>query len=99
MIRYVKCPVMNPSGMHMSTFGPADDGNTYLMIRVPDPGTQAPRTFYSSYMSFDIGNEIKMSGWAAALDKTANTGLGEVATAATYSPTFQFRFLLLPINL
>jgi hypothetical protein len=31
-VRYLKVPAFNPSGLHLSTFGPSQDGNTYMMI-------------------------------------------------------------------
>ena len=36
-MKHVKLPLFNPSGFNLVQFGPADDGNTYLIIRADFP--------------------------------------------------------------
>jgi hypothetical protein len=92
-LRYIKCPAMNPSGLGFSTFGPADDGNTYMLVG-------ASR---ATYMGAPKVNGVKETGqgnhtWSgfSFSSKFALTVLGEIYSDNT--SVFTHRHFLMPIN-
>lgn len=92
-MRYVKCPVGNPSGLSLSTFGPADDGNTYMLFIC----SRAPYVSALSYNgAWDYGHAGHVwSGWAFSNKFAA--GLGEIYSGN--SNVHHHRIFMMPINL
>ena len=93
-MRYIRFPVGNPSGGHLMTIGPADDGNTYVMVKsfyTSNPGVNPS----GSYAFNDFGQENKMSGFAY----TRKFGpLGEV-NALGNSDVVWLRWFMMPTNI
>lgn len=91
-IKYVKLPVSNPNGMHLVSFGPCDDGNTYIMVRCsypPGGGVAGPTTENTTV--------VTTSGWVQQGGFNV-TSAGELSY--TTSPQILLmRFLLMPINI
>lgn len=92
-LRYLKLSCGNPSAQHLSTFGPADDGNTYMMLRTSYP------------MQVCSGAAATIDSGATGIN--APTGFGFTTRSgqlmeinvATASPIALWRFFLLPTNL
>lgn len=96
MMRYVKCPVNNPSGCHLVTLGPAEDGNTYIIFRVSPPFRYA---MYNSLASGDIEDVSKVSSFAYSAKYTGSSAnLGEIYIPSP-SDVILFRWFMMPINL
>jgi hypothetical protein len=93
-VKYLKYPIMNPSGLHLASFGPSDDGNTYVMIRCDFPGSVGNNTPPSG----DVYNGYSASSFAFASRTNSSTSIGEVILY-TYFPVCTFRFFLMPVNL
>ena len=99
MLRYVKCPMYNPIGGLLTTYGPADDGNTYVMFKtyycqVANGSITSPIGRY-----LDVGEEEKMTGWASTEKIPGSSNpLGEVVIIAS-PDVWWYRWLMMPINL
>jgi hypothetical protein len=102
-LRYVRVPIMNPTGGHLVTYGPADDGNTYVLFNAHYP--QQPATSGTSYNSNDAGVNGAFTSFGAA-GKLAGGGTiaqpGELLIPGQAGIT-QFghfhRWFMMPINL
>jgi hypothetical protein len=93
-LRHLKVPVMNPSGLHLASLGPADDGNTYILFVTsgPNNASAAPTTYQGDV----VYNAAPFSGFAWSW----RTGsLGQVVVAANTYTAFLSRWFMLPINL
>lgn len=94
-LRYLKSPLMNPSGMHLASLGVADDGNTYMMLRASLPWNANQQDGQGSgdwgtYASYPA----VMSGFAHT-NRTGSTGELTPSTGANIPCR---RFFMLPIN-
>jgi hypothetical protein len=93
-LRYLMCPVMNPSGLHLASLGPADDGNVYVLFRTTYP--QQVQSGIASYSTQDaIYNAAAASGFAFS-SRTGN--LGEVYANNSTTGAFT-RWFMMPTNL
>jgi len=93
-LRYVKVPVMNPSGLHFASLGPADDGNTYVLFGTSGPNTQSAAP--TSYVGDVVYNTATFSGFAWSL---RNGTLGQVSVSGSLNVLFTTRWFMMPINL
>jgi hypothetical protein len=100
-LAYLKCPITNPSGLHLVTIGAGPDALNYVMFKVWYPqGTAAP---YNTYRQYDIGGlssvEEKLTGFASSWKITgaAATPLGDLG-GTTSAWIMWYRWLLMPIN-
>lgn len=92
-LRYIKAPIMNPSGLHLASLGPADDGNTYMLLRSAVPNAAGGLvTSYSGDVSY---NNNPASGFACG----GRSGtLGEIVVQSVYT-VLSPRWFMMPINL
>ena len=95
MMRYVRVPVNNPSGLHLSTVGPGDDGNTYIMFRTFYG--QATSASGNSYTFYDGGNEAKLTAFAWGR-KATTTNPSDIQTGSASSIRW-IRWFMMPTNL
>lgn len=91
-VKHLRLPMFNPSGMNLTSFGPCDDGNTYIMVRVSFPfgveGVASPTTDQTTTKTasgFSLGQ-----GFSTAAGEISPNNLSTLAVP---------RFFLLPINL
>lgn len=92
-LRYVKCPVMNPTGMNLASLGPADDGNTYILFGVTGANT-------ASAVITTLGGEgnysnAQESGFAFSY-RTGTTGALYAVTSTSFAMCQ--RWFMMPIN-
>lgn len=92
-LKYLKCPVSNPSGMHLASLGPADDGNTYLLLRMTGspliPGNPT-----------SVNGDVLASGASASgFSYAVRTGTSGEVVVASVSAGFSPKWLMMPINL
>lgn len=103
-VRYLKVPAFNPSGMHLATFGPSQDGYTYMMIMCSYPFLGAGNLVnggVTSLMQIDVNTQSVPSSFAE--------GNGPMGSGHTYDSTFSditsnigtstslYRFLMIPM--
>jgi len=93
-LRHLKVPVMNPSGLHLASLGPADDGNTYLLFKVSGP--QQLVTAITSLMGDTVYNSNAASGFYF---NWRNGTLGDLNVATSNYQTMGTRWFMMPINL
>lgn len=97
-LKYIKSPIMNPSGLHLASLGPSDDGNTYMCIHNSNPWAD---TQYNGNYPYEGGyatpQATSLTGWAYTqrVGSIGNLGTGPAAV----SPVFFRTKFLLPINL
>lgn len=88
-LRYLKACISNPIGLNLVSFGPSDDGNTYVCIRVSRPtngNREYPSEFGFSYLS----------GFA----RGARYGIaGDIEVNSGENTTWNERYFLLPTNI
>jgi hypothetical protein len=94
-VKYLKYPMYNPSGLDMTVFGPANDGNTYVMIRTTYPGRTQNATLAAISIDARSSNINLLSGFAYA---EMSTTIGDIV-AGTSTPGWLHRYFLLPINI
>jgi len=105
MLRYLKVPAFNPSGMHLATFGPSQDGRTYIMIMCgyPFPGNaNAVDGSAGSLIAQDINCSLyapssfaESCGPFGAAGKYANPNCDIIATAG--AGHYLYRYLMMPM--
>ena len=93
-LKYIKVPVMNPSGMGLASLGPADDGNTYILFR--SSGSPTIPALPTTYNWDGIYNVIVGGGFCWG---QRNGSLGEVYFAANNYILFNTLWMMMPINL
>lgn len=89
-LRYLKIPVGVPMSMNLMATGPAEDGNTYISIRVSRPWTAEPPN-----LEEDCGYTTIYGGFGVT---TRYGNLGDLVPA-NWSTTINHRYFLLPTNL
>lgn len=108
-LRYLRAPMMSPSVMHQATLGPADDGNTYILLRCLQPEPSQNSNFYAagdidstdSSSATPINyNAFSQAFRALAVSSTLGGTYSDDLIIRSYQQTvFSRRFFLLPINL
>jgi hypothetical protein len=99
-LRYLKVPVTNPSGQHLKTWGPMQDGKTYIIIR------HAPYHWSANgniaQVAFEVGgsNNVASSfgrAHPASLAMT-NKALGDIwQSSQASSCAVAYRWLAMPV--
>lgn len=102
MLRYVKMPISNPSGLHLATTGPALDGNQYIIFRQSQPymgqfNNGAAQTILN-YESYNTGivDDI-MTGWGWTSFPNANSNPWGEFSANGGNGNYP-NFLMMPIS-
>ena len=96
MLRYLKYFTGNPSNADLNAWGPADDGNTYVLISTSYPqGLNNSYGDYQGALTQDVQNVGMSNGWAWG---SRGGQIGEL-NLTTYIKTFCPRFFLMPTNL
>ena len=100
-LKYLKYPSFNPSGFHLVQFGPADDGNTYVVVKVDFP----IMTFTTPYTSYYrptapgganvAGGLPVQSGWAFGNKVYTSGEIGNGGGALLFVPNY----FLMPTNI
>jgi hypothetical protein len=97
-VKYVKLPCGNPAWMHLGTMGPAEDGNTYIFLRI-SPGFQG----FPGNSLAPVLRELKTNGWTTGL--MSGWGCGSMSFADWLgdwypgnSTTMQWTYMLMPIS-
>jgi len=99
VLRYLKVPITNPMDMDYCVFGPAQDGNSYIMIRTimnwgGIPGPNAP-----GWTNLDFGHSSNYSPSSFSLPPVACgvSGVGQSAGIAATANGVMFRYFLMPL--
>jgi hypothetical protein len=91
-MQYLKIPVNNITSVPLAQFGPADDSNVYVLIRVDFPDYSVQQGL--SAMTADVQAGNGFSGFASS---------GIAATfndlSVAVAPCRVFRYFLMPTNL
>jgi len=95
-IKYLKYPLFNPSWFGLVQFGPADDGNTYVMIQTNWPSTGYGGSYASTGPNINQSSNTRTWNGFAHANKTYVSGeIGNPGGVFMMSPNF----FLMPTNL
>lgn len=105
MLRYVKVPVSNPSGMNLASTGPAADGTSYLIFRQSDAMASNVNGSTGPTMNTTVGYVMGctapiLSGWSFSSkifnNTTARWGDWSVNSGGAGQNGY-FNYLMMPI--
>jgi hypothetical protein len=91
-VPYLKTPVFNITSSPLSQFGPADDSNTYILIRVDLCDYLVDQAYNGQTTDVQLGN-----GFSGFSSSGVVTTVGDVIVSTT--PSILFRYFLMPTNL
>ena len=106
LVRYLKVPAFNPSGLHLTTFGPSEDGYSYIMIRCGFPWDGRASTALdgatTAIYQWDVGNTYPAPSSFARSSGPFGGTLTYTDPDSEYTVysaglVWMYRFLMMPI--